>query len=304
MPICVTCATSLPHLYTVYGDKADNLRLELCPSCKVFADPYVEHDTLVVLLDLILLKVGAYRHLLFNRGSSPRREGKPTLDTPERVRSKARWVKTLKLAAPMIAVDSYIRWSQLNLISTVDIDWPTEAAALSRVVAGCILETITFHIGVTLASLFILALTDFWRSLRKEQSQTSGVRAEFRLAHVPMTLIYSSVTKLFLLFMLSIWRVPPPTSTASQPARPLYERALSVFDEDSLDRAWVVRNILGGMSAGFGLRIILDCHPVLTMLVVLAGWTVKTAMASLLGGWVAGPERSRVAETWLAYSIP
>lgn len=27
-----------------------------------------------------------------------------------------------------------------------------------------------------------------------------------------------------------------------------------MFDDDKLDREWVVRNVLGGMSAGFGLR--------------------------------------------------
>lgn len=29
---------------------------------------------------------------------------------------------------------------------------------------------------------------------------------------------------------------------------------LNILDEDSLDREWVVRNVLGGMAAGFGLR--------------------------------------------------
>lgn len=42
------------------------------PSCLEFVDPYVEHDSLTILLDLILLKRGVYRHLLFNRGAEPR----------------------------------------------------------------------------------------------------------------------------------------------------------------------------------------------------------------------------------------
>ena len=45
----------------------------LQPSCRAPADPYVEHDALVVALDLILLKRGVYRHLLFNRGTPPRK---------------------------------------------------------------------------------------------------------------------------------------------------------------------------------------------------------------------------------------
>lgn len=35
---------------------------------------------------------------------------------------------------------------------------------------------------------------------------------------------------------------------------PLIVRALEMWDEDKLDREWIVRNILGGMAAGFGLR--------------------------------------------------
>lgn len=41
--------------------------------CAEFADPYVEYDTLTLLLDLILLKRGVFRHILFNRGYEPRR---------------------------------------------------------------------------------------------------------------------------------------------------------------------------------------------------------------------------------------
>ena len=49
--------------------------------CNDFADPYVEHDSLTLLLDLILLKRGVYLHLLYNRGTEPRKAG----ITPESV---------------------------------------------------------------------------------------------------------------------------------------------------------------------------------------------------------------------------
>lgn len=91
MPVCTTCTNFIPYLYTVYGS-AYNLRLEQCvralaplpaipklieilhkPKCHSFADPYVEHDSLTLLLDLMLLKRGVYRHLLYNRGTEPRK---------------------------------------------------------------------------------------------------------------------------------------------------------------------------------------------------------------------------------------
>lgn len=38
-------------------------------------DPYVEFDALTLFIDLILLKPGVYRHLLYNRGTEPKRLG-------------------------------------------------------------------------------------------------------------------------------------------------------------------------------------------------------------------------------------
>ena len=69
------------------------------------------------------------------------------------------------------------------------------------------------------------------------------------------------MSKLFLLFLLAIWRPaqtamsPVTADTVSSPAvSSLISTVLGVFDDDKLDREWVVRNVLGGMSAGFGLR--------------------------------------------------
>ena len=61
MPICISCAHPIPVLYTTYS-KADDralgkgVRLTQCPNCKGFADKYVEHDFVVVFIDLVLIK--------------------------------------------------------------------------------------------------------------------------------------------------------------------------------------------------------------------------------------------------------
>lgn len=105
-----------------------------------------------------------------------------------------------------------------------------------------------------------------------------------------MTLLYSSLTKLLLLLLLAIWQSPSSSATpnsadigAGLPGNlvklPLIPHILALLDEDHFDRAWIVRNVLGGMSAGFGLRVLLDCHPILTTLVVLFGWFVKSVVA-------------------------
>jgi hypothetical protein len=72
---------------------------------------------------------------------------------------------------------------------------------------------------------------------------------------------------------------------------------LSLLDENHFDRAWVIRNVLGGMSAGFGLRVLLDCHPILTTVVVLFGWLAKSVAAQPIALWTG-------MGTMLDYSIP
>ncbi|KAL1959761.1 hypothetical protein VTO42DRAFT_1347 [Malbranchea cinnamomea] len=72
MPICIECCYPVSVLYTTYS-KADDrtlgkgVRLTQCPRCKRFADKYVEHDFVVLFIDLVLIKPQVYRHLLFNR---------------------------------------------------------------------------------------------------------------------------------------------------------------------------------------------------------------------------------------------
>ncbi|KAL1999008.1 hypothetical protein VTN02DRAFT_5214 [Thermoascus thermophilus] len=72
MPICIECSYPVSHLYTSYSKADDHslgkgVRLTQCPRCKRFADKYVEHDFVVLFIDLVLIKPQVYRHLLFNR---------------------------------------------------------------------------------------------------------------------------------------------------------------------------------------------------------------------------------------------
>ena len=134
-----------------------------------------------------------------------------------------------------------------------------------------VLETLGFHFGVTLASFLVLHALDRIRALRGIPTKPSGLRLQFRYSHIPLTILYSSLNKFFLLFLLTIWRpnsTSPEDSNGQQSApglaprynatkmftNPLIVQALTMLDDDKLDREWIVRNILGGMATGFGLR--------------------------------------------------
>ena len=61
MPICIECRYPVTQLYTTYAAADDRslgkgVRLTQCPRCKRFADKYVEHDFVVLFIDLVLIK--------------------------------------------------------------------------------------------------------------------------------------------------------------------------------------------------------------------------------------------------------
>ncbi|OAW00112.1 hypothetical protein PTTG_05950 [Puccinia triticina 1-1 BBBD Race 1] len=65
---CVTCGIPVKYLFTEYGQ--DNFVLEICSNCKKFTDPYIEQSSIILILDLFLLKPQVYYHLLFNTNHS------------------------------------------------------------------------------------------------------------------------------------------------------------------------------------------------------------------------------------------
>ena len=141
-------------------------------------------------------------------------------------------------------------------------------------------ETASFYGGITLASSCVLTSLDRvarWRKLPNPPS--SSIRQQLRYvaslpplendpfstkaphktrySHIPLCLLYSSLTKFMLLVVLSIWG----SQVKGDPPRPAYVYKMPfdsplwrLLDDDVLDQTWLVRNMLGGMSTGFGLR--------------------------------------------------
>lgn len=70
MPICIECRHPVKTLWREgAGDKSGghNIRLTVCRNCGRFCDKYVEHDFVVLFIDLVLIKpqVGNSRRISF-----------------------------------------------------------------------------------------------------------------------------------------------------------------------------------------------------------------------------------------------
>lgn len=72
MPICIECRHPVKTLWREGGgDKSGghNIRLTVCKNCGRFCDKYVEHDFVVLFIDLVLIKPQVRSHYMCLGGS-------------------------------------------------------------------------------------------------------------------------------------------------------------------------------------------------------------------------------------------
>jgi len=68
MVMGVNCGQPVNSVIKYWGpSKSGTIKLTLCHHCGKIADKYVEYELTLIVLDLILHRIGVYRHLLFNR---------------------------------------------------------------------------------------------------------------------------------------------------------------------------------------------------------------------------------------------
>jgi hypothetical protein len=96
---CVECNAPINALVAKYG-KDLNCLLP-CAECKEKrADRYVEYDSILIFIDLVLHRQSVYRHLLFNR---PSLEGAQSSLTAHRI------------GMILLLLEVYIKWEGVNL---------------------------------------------------------------------------------------------------------------------------------------------------------------------------------------------
>ncbi|KAF2835974.1 ARV1-like protein [Patellaria atrata CBS 101060] len=147
--ICIECKLPVPHLYTSYS-KADDkslgrgVKLTQCPRCKRFADKYVEHDFVVLFIDLVLIKPQVYRHLLFNRLGREDERFDPSI---------------LRLGILLLLFDVYLTWARIEKAAPTSNGSPHPNSLISTqplllqylfFLALCTLETLSFHLPIRL----------------------------------------------------------------------------------------------------------------------------------------------------------
>ncbi|KAF8477501.1 Arv1-like family-domain-containing protein [Kalaharituber pfeilii] len=190
--ICIECTYPVTSLYTPYSNADDRqlgrgVRLTQCPRCKRFADKYVEHDFVVLFVDLVLMKPQVYRHLLFNRLGRADDKFDPSI---------------LRLGILLLLFDVYLTWARIEkeAPSSTSISGYTALTQQPIVLQYlfflllCLLQTLFSHVLLRLLTTYLLSFP--------------------RPNAVSTALLVSSCTKLFPILMV-IWDYDVPAAAKS-----------------------------------------------------------------------------------------
>ncbi|KAL4818978.1 Arv1-like family-domain-containing protein [Aspergillus spinulosporus] len=148
MPICIECSYPVSHLYSAYSRADDRslgkgVRLTQCPRCKRFADKYVEHDFVVIFIDLVLIKPQVYRHLLFNRLESDEHKFDPSI---------------IRLGVLLLLFDVYLTWARIEKSPLIETTFLSRAPIIVQYLFFLTLNalaTLAHHLTVRLLASFI-----------------------------------------------------------------------------------------------------------------------------------------------------
>ena len=110
---CVSCLAPTQTLLTQYSTRSA-LKLTRCQTCGLDVDPYVEREELLVSFDLILHRIAAYRHVLFNRD--------PLADFEIR---RYR-VRAVKISLGVALLDAYIKFEAIRFANFSNDGVPEE----------------------------------------------------------------------------------------------------------------------------------------------------------------------------------
>ncbi|XP_053499561.1 protein ARV1 isoform X1 [Ictalurus furcatus] len=94
---CIECNEEASELYRDYRNGI--VKITICRSCAKPVDKYIEYDPVIILIDAILCKIQAFRHILFNTQINR------AVFSPQ-----IHW----KLCVFCLLCEAYLRWSRLQ----------------------------------------------------------------------------------------------------------------------------------------------------------------------------------------------
>ncbi|KAK4176693.1 Arv1 protein [Triangularia setosa] len=223
MPICIECRHPVKTLWREGGGSnssststnkpsagGHNIRLTVCKNCGRFCDKYVEHDFVVLFIDLVLIKPQVYRHLLHNTlmntpSSSSSSSSSDENNKPEK-KEDVFAPSIIRLGVLLLLFDVYLTWARIERQSS-DTEGLAERPIVTQYIFFlllCTLTTLSFHLSIR-----------FLTSSRFSPLSFLGILPRYpRPNSVSTALLVSSSTKLFPILMV-IWEYDVPAAARS-----------------------------------------------------------------------------------------
>ncbi|WAO95062.1 Protein ARV [Fusarium falciforme] len=204
MPICIECRHPVKTLWTQYsgaGDKASghNIRLTVCRNCGQFCDKYVEHDFVVLFIDLVLIKPQVYRHLLYNTLTSDDDRLDPSI---------------VRLGILLLLFDVYLTWARIEK-QTVPDAAPGESNLGKLAQQSIVFQYLFFLVFCALSTAAFHVSIRFLTSSTFSPLNALGIFPRYsRPNSVSTALLVSSYSKLFPILMV-IWEYDVPAAARS-----------------------------------------------------------------------------------------
>ncbi|KAJ3457435.1 hypothetical protein FSOLCH5_012004 [Fusarium solani] len=204
MPICIECRHPVKTLWTQYsgaGDKASghNIRLTVCRNCGQFCDKYVEHDFVVLFIDLVLIKPQVYRHLLYNTLTSDDDRLDPSI---------------VRLGILLLLFDVYLTWARIEK-QTVPDAAPGESNLGKLAQQSIVFQYLFFLVFCALSTAAFHVSIRFLTSSTFSPLNALGILPRYsRPNSVSTALLVSSYSKLFPILMV-IWEYDVPAAARS-----------------------------------------------------------------------------------------
>ncbi|CAK9439065.1 uncharacterized protein LODBEIA_P32890 [Lodderomyces beijingensis] len=200
--LCIECGhQNIPNLYSRY--KSEYIRLTTCPRCNRVSDKYIEYDAVILFIDILLLKRGAYRHLAYNINET---QIKHASKSKSDARFHDRYRHLIKGAVLIILLDVYLIWATYeNSPSAMkrDIE-PVLSLSLACQYGFFISQTVLRHVVFNVVIQLVLRYgMEFGKREQNEQIEPR-YRCGFTTAVLLTTIMASSSVKLFRILTL-IW---------------------------------------------------------------------------------------------------
>jgi len=202
---CVECLTSAPTLYRRYTTHA-SVKLTRCPGCGLDVDPYVEREAMLIAFDIILHRIAAYRHVLFNR--NPFADFCPAASIG----------RSFKFALGLSILDAYIKFEALRFRLYSGVDPATskhgddgddgDPFMFVHLLAWSFLEQMALLIGTILAVLPLLG-NNFDVTSAKSHIADLPTRG-YIISRISLAIMLPSTFKAVTIFV-HIWENSPTT---------------------------------------------------------------------------------------------